>query len=174
MRNLLPSVRQVPLPPPFYVPNASIVRQGHFFLTPNEAALQNVYEERDRLERAAKSPRQPGEQPDPYESWFEVDVALELLTRNYRVRPQVEVAGYRIDLVVEGLANRLAVECDGEAWHGPEGFEQDMARQRQLERVGWIFVRIRQSEFYADRESALRRIVQACEELDIAPIGEEE
>ena len=146
----------------------------HFFLTPNEAALQNVYEERDRLERAAKSPRQPGEQPDPYESWFEVDVALELLTRNYRVRPQVEVAGYRIDLVVEGLANRLAVECDGEAWHGPERFEQDMARQRQLERVGWIFVRIRESEFYADRESALRRIVQACEELDIAPIGEEE
>jgi very-short-patch-repair endonuclease len=126
------------------------------------------------LEREAKRrSRQPGEQPDPYESWFEVDVALELLRRKYRLRPQVDVAGYRIDLVVEGLVNRLAVECDGEAWHGPERFEQDMARQRQLERAGWTFVRIRESEFYADRESAAQRIVEACEELGIRPIGEE-
>lgn len=147
----------------------------HFFLSPNQAALERVYEELDRLEREAKQPyRQPGDQPDPYESWFEVDVALELLRRNYRVRPQVEVAGYRIDLVVEGLANRLAVECDGEAWHEPAQFEQDMARQRQLERAGWIFVRIRESEFYADRKSAVRRIVEACEELGIRPIGQEE
>lgn len=147
----------------------------NFFYSPGQSALEALYEELDRLEREAKRrSRQPGEQPDPYESWFEVDVALELLRRGYRVRPQVEVAGYRIDLVVEGLVNRLAVECDGEAWHGPERFEQDMARQRQLERAGWTFVRIRESEFYADRESAVRRIVEACEELDIRPIGEEE
>lgn len=146
-----------------------------FFLNSNQAALEGVYEELDRLEREAKRlHRQPGEQPDPYESWFEVDVALELLRRKYRVRPQVEVAGYRIDLVVEGLASRLAVECDGDAWHGPERFEYDMARQRQLERAGWTFVRIRESEFYADREGAVGRILQACEELDIRPIGEEE
>jgi very-short-patch-repair endonuclease len=147
----------------------------HFFLSPNQVPLDRVYEKLDRLEREAQQPyRQPGEQPDPYESWFEVDVALELLRRNYRVRPQVEVAGYRIDLVVEGLANRLAIECDGEAWHGPERFEQDMVRQRQLERAGWTFVRIRESEFYTDRESALLRIVQACEELGIRPVGQEE
>jgi len=144
-----------------------------FFLSPDQA--DGLYEELDRLEREAKKPnRQPGGQPDPYESWFEVDVALELLRRKYRVRPQVEVAGYRIDLVVEGLANRLAVECDGEAWHGLERFEQDMARQRQLERAGWTFVRIRESEFYADRKNAVRRIVEACEELGIRPIGQEE
>jgi very-short-patch-repair endonuclease len=145
----------------------------HFFLSPGQA--DGLYEELDRLEREAKKPnRQPGEQPDPYDSWFEVDVALELLRRNYRVRPQVEVAGYRIDLVVEGLTNRLALECDGEAWHGLERFEQDMARQRQLERAGWTFVRIRESEFYADRKGAVRRIVEACEELGIQPIGQEE
>lgn len=146
-----------------------------FFYSPGQEALGALYEELDRLAREAKRRyREPGEQPDPYESWFEVDVALELLRRKYRVRPQVEVAGYRIDLVVEGLQNRLAVECDGEAWHGPERYDQDMARQRQLERAGWTFVRIRESEFYADREWAVRRIVEACEELGIRPIGEEE
>ena len=84
------------------------------------------------------------------------------------------MAGYFIDLVVEGLVNRLAVECDGEAWHGPERFDQDMARQRQLERAGWTFVRVRESEFYADREGAIHRVVEVCEDLGIRPIGEEE
>ncbi|MGC8666541.1 MAG: AAA domain-containing protein [Chthonomonadales bacterium] len=147
----------------------------NFFYSPDQVALKTLYEELDRLEREAKRRyRQHGEQPDPYESWFEVDVALELLRRRYRVRPQVEVAGYRIDLVVEGLQKRLAVECDGEAWHGPERYDQDMARQRQLERAGWAFVRIRESEFYADRERAVRRIVEACEQRGIRPVGEQE
>lgn len=147
----------------------------NFVCSPGQSSVDALYEELDRLEREAKrSYRQPGQQPEPYESWFEVDVALALLRRKYRIHPQVEVAGYRIDLVIEGLINRLAVECDGEAWHGPERFEQDMARQRQLERAGWTFVRIRESEFYANRESAVRRIADACEELGIRPIGEEE
>ncbi len=147
----------------------------NFFYSPSQAVLEETYEELDRLEREARRlHRRPGEQPEPYESWFEVDVALELLRRKYRLRPQVEVADYRIDLVVEGLVNRLAVECDGEAWHGPDRFEQDMYRQRRLERAGWTFVRIRESEFYANRESAVRRIIEACEELGIRPIGEEE
>lgn len=147
----------------------------NFFGSPSHQALEAIYEQLDRLERETKRPlRQPGEQPDPFESWFEVDVTLELLRRKYRVRPQLEVAGYRIDLVVEGLVNRLAVECDGEAWHGPERFEQDMARQRQLERAGWMFVRIRESEFYANRERAVNRIVEACKERGIRPIGEED
>lgn len=147
----------------------------NFFSSPGQGALDVLYEELDRLECGAKRPyRQPHERPEPYESWFEVDVALELLRRKYRLRPQVEVASYRIDLVVEGSSKRLAVECDGETWHGPEKFEQDMARQRQLERAGWKFVRIRESEFYADRERAVRRIVEACEELGIRPIGEGE
>lgn len=133
-----------------------------------------LYEELDRLEKAAaRTPRVPGDQPEPYESWFEVDVALELLRRKYRVRPQYEVAGYRIDIVVEGLQNRLAVECDGDAWHGPEAYDHDMARQRQLERVGWTFVRIRESEFYADRTRAIARVVEECERLAIFPVGQE-
>lgn len=146
----------------------------NFFLSPEQGGLETLYEELARLERdARRSSRRPGEQPDPYESWFEVDVALELLRRKYRLRPQVEVAGYRLDLVVEGLDNRLAIECDGDAWHGAERFDKDMARQRQLERAGWTFVRIRESEFYADRDGAVRRIIEACEALGIQPLGEE-
>jgi very-short-patch-repair endonuclease len=141
-----------------------------FFESPQNAAVDALFEDLDRLEREARGPRRLGTQPDPYESWFEVDVALEVLRRKFRVRPQVEVAGRRIDLVVEGLDARIAVECDGDEWHGPEQYERDMARQRQLERAGWTFVRVRESDFYADRQRAMTAVVEACEELGVRPV----
>jgi len=142
-----------------------------FVQSPWHDASARLREEHERLEREAlRSRRRLGEQPEPYESWFEVDVALELLRQNYRIHPQYEVARKRIDLVVEGIENRLAVECDGDAWHGPEHYEQDMARQRQLERAGWTFVRVREAEFYSDRARVIDEIVQACGELSIRPV----
>lgn len=144
-----------------------------FFQTPRHEALDRLSENLDHLEREARRhPRRRGDQPAPYESWFEVDVTLELLRRKYAVRPQVEVAGRRIDLVVEGLDARLGVECYGDAWHGPEHYESDMARLRQLERAGWTFVTIRESEFYADRVAAAQEIRTACEALGIRPVDD--
>ena len=141
-----------------------------FFENPVHGAFAQQSEDLDRLEREARSRRLKGNQPDPYESWFEVDVALELLRRRFAVHPQAEVAGYRIDLVVEGNDARLAVECDGDAWHGADRYEQDMARQRQLERAGWTFIRIRESAWYADREAAVKRVADGCEGLGIRPL----
>jgi very-short-patch-repair endonuclease len=141
-----------------------------FFDGPGQAALDELFQDIDQLERQARLSRRRGSQPEPYESWFEVDVALELLRQKYRIRPQVNVADKRIDLVVDGLDARLGVECDGDEWHGAEEYEHDMARQRQLERAGWTFVRVRESEFYADRETAVRTITTACEELGIRPL----
>jgi very-short-patch-repair endonuclease len=141
-----------------------------FFESPQNAAIDALFEDLDRLEREARRPRRRGTQPSPYESWFEVDVALELMRRKFRIRPQVDVASYRIDIVVEGLDARLAVECDGDEWHGTERYEHDMARQRQLERAGWTFVRVRASDFYADRQRAINAVVEACEELGIPPV----
>lgn len=138
-----------------------------FFENPGHGALDRLSEDLDHLEREARGSRRRGNQPEPYESWFEVDVALELLRRKYAVRPQVEIAGKRIDLVVDGSDARLAVECDGDEWHGAEHYEHDMARQRQLERAGWTFVRVRESDFYADRKGATGTITDACEELGI-------
>jgi very-short-patch-repair endonuclease len=142
-----------------------------FCLRPSLPSIET--EELEHLEREAlRTPRKPGSQPAPYESWFEVDVALELLRRGYRVCPQYEVATKRIDLVVEGMESRLAVECDGDAWHGPEEYDRDMARQRQLERAGWTFVRVRESDFYIDRTHAVEDIVRVCHELGILAVGE--
>jgi hypothetical protein len=59
------------------------------------------------------------------------------------------------------------VECDGDFWHGPAQFEQDLARQRELERCGWEFFRVRESVFYADMPGTLSKLWQTLDELDI-------
>jgi len=126
--------------------------------------------EREELERrAAQDNRRVVSPPSPFESWFEVDVALELLRKNFTVLAQHEVAGKRIDLVVEGGQARLAIECDGDNWHGANRYEADMQRQRQLERCGWEFFRVRESAFYADKNAALQQLWFMLKERGISP-----
>lgn len=108
---------------------------------------------------------------EPFDSLFEQRVFNRLVDRGYSVVPQFPAEGYRIDLVVVGNQTRLAVECDGDAWHGPEAYERDLARQRDLERCGWRFFRIRESEFYADQPTVLARLWDTLHELDIHPSG---
>lgn len=96
-------------------------------------------------------------------------MALELLRKGFVVTPQFEVAGKKIDLVVEGGQARLAIECDGDQWHGSDQYEEDLRRQRQLERCGWEFFRIRESSFYADRCGAFGRLWPMLEERGIFP-----
>jgi very-short-patch-repair endonuclease len=124
----------------------------------------------DELERhAVQDNRGVVSPPSPFESWFEVDVALELLRRGYTVVPQFAFGGRRIDLVVQGGNAKLAVECDGDYWHGADAYEDDMQRQRQLERCGWEFCRIRESVFRANKDFSLKRLWEALEERGICP-----
>jgi very-short-patch-repair endonuclease len=109
---------------------------------------------------------------------------LELLRKDFVVLAQHDVAGKRIDLVVEGGQARLAVECDGDHWHGADRYEHDMQRQRQLERSGWAFFHVREAAFYSNKVAALQPLWRALEERDIYPtslravvspgVGEEE
>ena len=117
-------------------------------------------------------PVDPNERSQPFDSLFEQRVFLDLTNRGYVVEPQWKVLGYRIDLVVIGSHARLAVECDGDAWHGPDRYAADLARQGDLERVGWTFVRIKEWEYYADHAAALAPLWKSLESLDIGPGGE--
>ncbi len=111
-----------------------------------------------------------------FESQFERDVFQMIAERGFRVRTQVCIGDptshrYRIDLVIEGMQGRLAVECDGDRWHGPERYEEDLARQRDLERAGWQFVRIRGGDFYRDPAQATAPLWNALDRLGIRPGG---
>ena len=104
------------------------------------------------------------------ESDFEREVLRRLLERGYRVTPQVGAMGYRIDLVVEGAnGRRLAVECDGDQYHGPERWADDMRRQRILERVGWRFWRCWASSFTLDPDGCMDDLFATLERHGIEP-----
>jgi len=108
--------------------------------------------------------------PHPFDSWLEVDVFLCLADRGYRVIPQHEVAGYRVDLLVEGRTGRLAVVCDGDQWDGADTFEQELARQRMLERCGLPFARVRGASYYRDPEAALEPLWAGLKQYEIRPL----
>jgi very-short-patch-repair endonuclease len=106
------------------------------------------------------------------QSGFERDVLGRLLALGYRVRPQVKVGPYSIDLVVEGQDDRrLAVELDGDQYHGPEKWADDLARQRVMERVGWRFWRCWGSSYRLDPDGCIDDLMRALKSMNIDPIG---
>ncbi|HBQ96248.1 MAG TPA: hypothetical protein DD856_15580 [Sulfobacillus sp.] len=72
-------------------------------------------------------------------------------------------------MVVEGSGRRLAIECDGDRWHPWDKWDDDMARQAILERLGWRFVRIRGTQFFRNPDATMRLVFERLESEHIAP-----
>ncbi|WP_306751533.1 AAA domain-containing protein [Paracoccus actinidiae] len=109
---------------------------------------------------------------DRCDSGFEREVLSMLMEANYRVRPQVQAGAFRIDLVVEGDDDRrLAIELDGDSYHGPEVWERDMLRQAQLQRAGWTFWRVFGSQWNANKAFWWKNLQEALARMQIGPIG---
>jgi very-short-patch-repair endonuclease len=103
------------------------------------------------------------------QSVFEREVMTRLTSAGYQVASQWRVGAFRIDLVVEGDDKRLAIECDGDRYHPLERLAEDMERQSVLERMGWIFTRIRATEFFRNPDRAMKPILEKLELLQIFP-----
>jgi len=130
-----------------------------------DPALLSETDLRRRLVAYAQNPKRRSEATGDLrarcESRFERDVLEKLLKLGPRVDAQHPVAGYRIDFTLTDLSGyRVAIECDGDSFHGIEQLRHDTERQRVLERMGWRFVRIRASEFYADPSGSFQALVE--------------
>ncbi|MFC3688585.1 AAA domain-containing protein [Aquipuribacter hungaricus] len=132
----------------------SVARRGD---TAVEGAVEHVVPEDERV--------------PPFDSLFEQRVFNRIVERGYTVVPQHEAMGYSIDLVVVGGQSRVAVECDGDHWHGPAQYQRDLGRQRELERCGWTFFRVRESDFYVDKAAALAGLWALLDERGVRPAG---
>jgi very-short-patch-repair endonuclease len=109
---------------------------------------------------------------DRCESGFERQVYSALVEKGYRVTPQVETGAYRIDMVVEGAGDlRLAIECDGDEFHGPDRWPHDMLRQRILERAGWTFWRCFAATWQLRKDEVLGELVARLGTMGIEPLG---
>jgi len=101
------------------------------------------------------------------QSSLEREVMKRLEAAGYNVAAQWKVGSFRIDLVVEGNGKRLAIECDGDRYHPLERLQEDMDRQSILERMGWIFTRIRSTEFFRNPERTMKPVIEKLQSLDI-------
>ncbi|MDA3630282.1 AAA domain-containing protein [Saccharopolyspora sp. WRP15-2] len=105
-----------------------------------------------------------------FDSLFEQRVFREIKRRGYHVVPQYPVGSRRLDLVVVGDGGRLAVECDGHFWHvGHHEQDNDARRDRELARMGWTTIRVRESEFAADPDQELAPLWNALSDKGIEP-----
>jgi very-short-patch-repair endonuclease len=109
---------------------------------------------------------------DLCESGFEREVYSQIFNRGYRVVPQVKAGAFRIDMVVEGAEDvRLAIECDGDEFHGPDRWQADMHRQRVLERAGWVFWRCFASTWSLHKDEVLQELLARMHAMGIEPLG---
>ena len=105
------------------------------------------------------------------QSSFEREVMKHLEATGYNVASQWKVGSFRIDLVVEGNGKRLAIECDGDRYHPLERLHEDMERQSILERMGWIFTRVRSTEFFRNPDLTMKPVLDKLQSLEIAPVN---
>ena len=110
------------------------------------------------------------------ESEFEKSVHKDLLREGYYFEPQYEVGAYRIDIVLfTSDKRRIALECDGERYHyTEEQIKNDLARQRILERLGFVFIRIRGSDYYRKQKETISSLFKQLGELKVVRKNEKE
>ena len=107
---------------------------------------------------------------DPFDSLFEQRVYRQIKKRGYYVVPQFRVGTRSLDMVIVGDGGRLAVECDGHHWHtSPSQEISDARRDRELRRMRWDVVRVRESEFEFNVDRELARLWDRLVEREIHP-----
>ena len=139
----------------------------HNDLKPDDLRRQLI----EHAEDPARLMRALEEKEKRMQSSFEREVMKRLAAAGYRVTPHWRVGTFRIDLVVEGDCQRLAIECDGDRYYPLEKLPEDMDRQSVLERMGWIFTRIRSSEFLRNPARAMKPVFEKLQMLEIPPTG---
>lgn len=106
------------------------------------------------------------------ESPFEEEV-YEALTEHFdekNIIPQLQFAGFRIDLVYDtkhiGLP-KIAIECDGAAYHSSqEAYLHDRHRQKILEGHGFVFHRIWSTNWWRNPQKETKKLVEFIRSIE--------
>lgn len=105
-----------------------------------------------------------------FDSPFEEAVAEAFTKLGWRVRTQVGVSGFRIDLGIvhpdRPGAYLCGIECDGATYHSSAtARDRDKIRQAVLEGLGWTIIRIWSTDWFSNADAIVERIHQEMNEL---------
>jgi very-short-patch-repair endonuclease len=104
----------------------------------------------------------------PPDSAFEEAVAKLVESLGYRVKPQVGVAGYFIDVGVLAPDREdeyiLGIECDGATYHSAKSArDRDRIRQDVISSRGWTIHRVWSTDWYRNLDTEVSRLEDALE-----------
>ena len=107
---------------------------------------------------------------------LEVAVGRSLELAGYEIHTNWQTGSGQLGLVAAGGGRLAAIDCQGERWYS--GSEEILEQQRQqavLMRLGWNFLRVRGSEWYAAPDKVLARLQGSLQAMGIEPMaGEKE
>lgn len=134
-----------------------------------EKSSKGVMALKSYLTYAMKGAATDSESGGDFDSDFEIFVAEKLRAHGYDVVPQVGVEGFRIDLGVRHpdypIGFIAGVECDGARWHtGLSVRDRDRIRQTILENMGWRIHRIWSTDWFADPDREMAKLLHNLEE----------
>ena len=106
------------------------------------------------------------------ESPFEEEV-YEVLIEHFdekNIIPQLQFAGFRIDLVYDSKqigVPKIAIECDGAAYHSSnEAYLYDLHRQKILEGHGFVFHRIWSTNWWRNPKRETKKLVDFIKSIE--------
>lgn len=140
----------------------------------NRTSARAVRDLKHFLEFAERGPQALGEAVrgslGGHDSPFEAAVSRRLMDLGWQVVPQIGVSRFRIDLGVvhpDKPGNYLVgVECDGATYHSAAtARDRDKVRAAILEGLGWKLLRVWSTEWWVDKEGAVRQLHTAIQGL---------
>ncbi len=103
---------------------------------------------------------------------FESQVRAALAKAGYAVEQQVGSGGYRVDLAVADPSQQgrymLGIECDGTRYLSARwARDRDRLRSSVLQNLGWNLHRVWSTDWFRNRDDALRRCIEAIERAKV-------
>jgi very-short-patch-repair endonuclease len=145
-------------------------------MTPNDIKLVGNVQKgkkalRDYIEYAATGKIETGDELGLLaDSDFEISVGNFLKDSGFKVKPQVGVKGFRIDLGVTHDAYPYGyiagIECDGSTYHSSfSARDRDQIRQNILESYGWNIYRVWSTDWFDNPDKEKERLIGFLNEL---------
>ena len=137
-------------------------------INPNNKSALMLRSYIEYAERGAQLPSDPAVLSGYETNDFEDGVAAELRNRGLVIDEQVGASAYRIDLAIRDPRDQnryvMAVECDGATYHHTRtARDRDLLRQEILRSHGWRIHRLWSTDWFRDREMAIKGILRSLE-----------
>lgn len=91
---------------------------------------------------------------------FEKELFKELRKNKIEALSHFKIGKYELDFVINDKnGKKIAIECDGDEFKSKEEYEADIIEQDVLTRCGWKFIRVRASQFYANKQKTVSDVI---------------